>query len=118
MDQDNVPEKAKGKTDSGLDQNLAGLLCYLFGLVTGIIFMLIEKENRFVRFHALQSIFVSVALIIVNTLLNFVPLLGFILSFFVTLGAFILWIFLMMKAYQGHMFKLSIFGDMAEKQLK
>jgi len=112
------PNAPQGKTGSGLDENVAGLLCYLFGIVTGVIFMIIEKENRFVRFHALQSILVSAAVIVLNIALNLVPLLGLLLSFVLSAAAFILWIVLMVKAYQGQMFKLPVIGDMAEKQLK
>lgn len=118
MEKNEESGREKGKTASGIDENLAGLLCYLCGFVTGIIFMLIEKDNRFIRFHALQSIFVSVGIIILNWFLNLIPLLGFIISFFIMLGAFVLWIVLMTKAYQGQRYKLPIIGDMVEKQLK
>lgn len=117
MDRHEQSGKARGKTSSGIEENLAGLLCYLLGFVTGIIFMVIEKENRFVRFHALQSIFVFTAIIILNFVLNFIPFLGTILSILVSLATFALWIILMMKAYQGQWFKLPIIGDMVEKQL-
>lgn len=118
MERNEQTERAKSKTSSGLDENIAGLLCYLCGFVTGIIFILIEKENRFVRFHALQSMFISAAVIILNLILNLIPLLGLIVGFFIMLAAFALWIVLMVKAYQGHWFKLPIIGDMAEKYLK
>jgi len=118
LETDDRPNAPQGKTSSGLDENVAGLLCYVFGIVTGVIFMLIEKENRFVRFHALQSIFVSAAIIVLNIAVNLVPLLGMLISFLLSAAAFILWIVLMVKAYQGQMFKLPIIGDMAEKQLK
>ena len=109
------PEKTTG---SGLDQNLAGLLCYLLGFITGIIFLLIEKDNRFVKFHALQSIFISVAIFIVNMVLSVIPLIGWLVSLLMSPLILILWIVLMMKAYQGKMFKLPIIGDMVEKQMK
>jgi uncharacterized membrane protein len=118
LESNDEPKTAKGKTESGLDANIAGLLCYFFGFITGIIFLLIEKENRFVRFHALQSIFVSAAIIALNIVLNVIPLLGLLLSFIVMAAAFILWIILMVKAYQGQWFKLPIIGEMVEKQLK
>jgi len=118
LETDDRPNAPQGKTNSGLDENVAGLLCYVFGIVTGVIFMMIEKENRFVRFHALQSIFVSAAIIVLNIAVNLVPLLGMLISFLLSAAAFILWIVLMVKAYQGQMFKLPIIGDMAEKQLK
>lgn len=108
----------KGKTSSGLDENFAGLLCYLFGFITGIIFLLVEKDNRFVRFHALQSIFTFAALFVVNMVINVIPLLGLLISILLVPISLILWIVLMVKAYQGKWFKLPIIGELAEKQLK
>ncbi|HIW33528.1 MAG TPA: DUF4870 domain-containing protein [Candidatus Paenibacillus intestinavium] len=112
------PTGTKGKTETGLDQNIAGLLCYVLGFITGIIFLLLEKNNRFVRFHALQSIFLSVAIVILNILLNLIPVLGVLLDSIISLASLVLWIVLLVKAYQGQWFKLPIIGDMAEKQLK
>lgn len=111
-------ETKKGKTSNGLDENLAGLLCYLFGFITGIIFLLIEKDNRFVRFHALQSIFTFAALFVVSMVINVIPLLGLLVSILLMPVSLILWIVLMVKAYQGKWFKLPVIGDLAEKQLK
>ncbi len=105
------------KTTTGLEQNTAGLLCYLAGFVTGIIFIILEKENRFVRFHAMQSIFISAALFALNIVLSFLPIIGWAISLLISPVAFILWIVLMVKAYQGKWFKLPIVGNMAEKQL-
>ncbi len=105
------------QTSTGLDQNIAGLLTYLAGFITGIIFIILEKENRFVRFHALQSIFISVALFALNIVLSFIPILGWILSLLISPLAVVLWIVLMVKAYQGKWFKLPVIGNMAEKQL-
>ncbi len=100
----------RGKTSTGLQANVEALLCYLGGWVTGLIFILIEKENSFVKFHAWQSIGVSVAMMI----LSFIPL----INIFAWILSFVLWIFLMWKAYQGQMLKLPVIGDFAEKQSK
>ena len=105
--------EAKGKTSMGMDPNVAGLLCYLVGWISGIIFLILEKENKFVRFHAMQSIVTFGALTIVNLFLFWVPILGWLLGVL----AFILWVVLMVKAYQGQMYKLPIVGDFAEKQV-
>ena len=96
------------KTSTGLQENVEGLLCYLGGWITGLIFFLIEKDSKFVRFHAIQSIAVSVVLFV----LGFIP----VVNFFVWILSVILWILLMVKAYQGQMFKLPIIGNYAEKQ--
>ncbi|WP_066187646.1 MULTISPECIES: DUF4870 domain-containing protein [Gracilibacillus] len=106
-----------GKTSGGLDQNVAGLLTYLAGAITGIIFLIIEKENRFVRFHAMQSIFVTVGLFIVSFVLGLIPILGWLLLLFIGPLTLVLWIVLMVQAYQGKYFKLPWIGDMAEKQV-
>lgn len=101
------------KTSNGLNQNIAGLLAYIAGVVSGIIFLVIEKENTFVRFHAYQSIMVTVGLFILSIGLSFVPLVGWIISLLLAPVGFILWIVCMYKAYQGEVFKLPIVGEMA-----
>lgn len=107
--------KDQGKTSTGLQANVAGLLAYLLGVITGIIFYLIEKDNKFVRFHAMQSIVVFGALFVLSMVLNFIPVIGWALLPILGLLGLILWIVLMIKAYQGEYFKLPIAGDIAEK---
>ncbi len=104
----------RSKTSTGLTENVAGLLCYILGFITGIIFILIEKENKFVRFHAMQSIILSGGLFILQIALMMVPFLVMISSL-VGLAGFILAIFLMYKAYQGEKYKLPVIGDIAEQ---
>lgn len=101
---------------TGLDRNVAGLLCYVLGFVTGIIFFVIEKD-KYVRFHALQSIFTFGTLFILNYVLLAIPIIGWIGNILLAPLTFILWIVLMVKAYQGETFKLPVFGELAEKQL-
>ena len=105
---------AAGSTTS-LEPNIAGLLCYLVGWITGLIFILIEKENKFVRFHAMQSIVVFGALNVVAIIFSFIPVVHVILGTIVGILGVILWIVLMIKAYQGEKIKLPIAGDIAEK---
>ncbi len=105
------------KTSTGMTQNLAGLLCYLAGWITGLIFFLIEKENRFVRFHAMQSLITFGGLGVLLFILSFVPILGWLVMMGLYVVGFILWIVLMVKAYQGEMFKLPVIGDLAEKNI-
>lgn len=104
------------KTASGLQENLAGALCYLFGWVTGVIFFLVEPKNKFVRFHAVQSIALTVALMVIYFVLFIIPVIGWIISMLLGLAFFVLWIMLMLKAYQGKMYKLPIIGNFAEQQ--
>ncbi|MFC1968855.1 DUF4870 domain-containing protein [Chloroflexota bacterium] len=110
--------ESKGKTSMGLEPNLAGLLCYVLGWVTGLIFFIMEKENQFVRFHAMQSIVVFGALMIVSIILSFIPFIGWVIGWLLGVLSFILWIILMLKAYKGERYKLPWVGDFAEKQLK
>ena len=105
------------KTSSGMNQNLAGLLCYLFGWITGLIFFLTEKENRFVRFHAMQSIITFGGLTAIYFVLGFIPIIGWILIPFLLLAQLVLWILLMVKAYQNELFTLPVVGDLAEKNI-
>lgn len=106
---------ADGKTGMGMEQNVAGLLCYLLGWVTGLVFFLIEKENKFVRFHAMQSIIVFGGLTIISIVLSFIPFLGWIVSMLLSLVALVLWILLMIRAYQNLWYKLPWVGNLAEK---
>ena len=122
------------KTSMNLEENVAGLLCYLIVWITGIIFYLVEKENKTVRFHAMQSILVFLPITIIGwifvgplgTSISQGSLYGYAypvvtLSIFYYIGIliyivmFILWLILMFKAYQGEKFKLPIVGDIAEK---
>lgn len=109
--------EVKGKTSMGLEPNLAGLLCYVLGWVTGLIFFILEKENQFVRFHAMQSIVTFGALTVVSIILSFIPFIGWILGWLLSVLGFILWIILMIKAYQGQRYKLPWAGNFAEKQV-
>ncbi|HEX8818190.1 MAG TPA: zinc-ribbon domain-containing protein [Terriglobales bacterium] len=107
-----------------INDNVAGMLAY-FTIIPAIIFLLIEPLNRkpFVRFHSFQSIFFVVALVmihlgigIISHIIPFLFLLFLPLQAIVSLGAFIVWIVLVIKAYQGQMFRLPIIGDMAANQ--
>ncbi|MBF0705537.1 DUF4870 domain-containing protein [Alkalihalobacillus hwajinpoensis] len=107
------------KTSSGMEENVSGLLTYVLGFVTGIIFLLIEKENKFVRFHAMQSIVVFGTLFVASLVMNVIPIIGSLVSLLILPPlSLIVWIVLMVKAYQGQMYKLPIVGEFAEKQLE
>jgi uncharacterized membrane protein len=107
--------KDLGKTSTGITPNVAGLLSYLLGLITGVIFFLIEKENKFVRFHALQSIITFGFLMVLGVALPFIPVVGLVVMPVLWVLNLIIWIVLMIKAYQGEFFKLPVIGDIAEK---
>ena len=105
------------KTALGLDENIAGLLCYVLGWITGIVFLVLEKENKFVRFHAMQSLATFLPLFIISMVIGIIPIIGPIISTLITLLGLILWILLMYKAFKGERFKLPVVGDFAEKQI-
>jgi len=106
------------KTSIGLDANLAAALSYLVGFVTGIIFLVVEKENRFVRFHALQSTLVFAVIVAIDILLQIVPLLGALVVIFLVIPASaVLWLVCMFKAYQGEEFKLPVIGQIAADRI-
>ncbi len=115
------------KTSLGLEENIEGALCYILGWLTGIIFYILEKDNKFVKFHAKQSILVFFPLWILGIIFSgwffwswyFVGVwfIFQVISWIIWIIMLILWIVLMLKAYQGEMFKLPIVGDIAEKGL-
>lgn len=121
------------KTSMNLEENVAGLLCYIGTWITGIIFYLLEKENKKVRFHALQSIIVFLPLTIIAPILGWlgspkvsygggftysydpgIPALIW-LSWLFYLLIFILWIVLMIMAYQDKEFNIPVVSDIAKK---
>ena len=115
-------------TNTGLPSNLAGALAYLLGPLTGLIFLVIEKEDRFVRFHAAQSIVVglfviaaSLALTLVTAVLGVIPILGWIIGLFLSLGfaflVFVGWVLLMFRAYQGQEWEVPVASAYARKLL-
>ena len=105
------------KTSIGLAENVAGLLCYVLGWVSGFVFLLIEQENKFVRFHAMQSLIAFGAITFIGVVLGWMPFIGAFFSYVIGVLSFILWIVLMVKAYQGTRYKLPWAGDLAERWL-
>ena len=94
-----------------MDVNLAAALSYVLGWLTGLIFFVIEKESKYVKFHAMQSIIFSVAWTILSILLV-VTVVG---PMFLGIVGLVVWVICIIKAYSGEMFKLPVIGDMAEK---
>jgi len=109
-------------TQSGLSENVAGLLCYLLGWVTGLIFYFIDKRP-FVRFHAAQSIVVFGGLMVIRIVLSMMFVaggaaglsVGFGLLWLVSILGVVLWILLMIKAYQGEKFRIPLAADLADQ---
>jgi uncharacterized membrane protein len=130
----NSPPGPTGKSSTGLDENIAALLAYIFGWVSGLVFYLIEKDSKLVRFHAMQSILfcvlvavLGIALWIVTFMLVLVAamvpdvmeslfgLLATLVWLVFSIAGLIAWILCVVRAYQGQFFKLPVIGNMAEK---
>jgi uncharacterized membrane protein len=107
----------KNKTALGIDENIEGLLCYVLGWITGIVFLVLEKENKFVRFHAMQSLGTFLVLFIILVIIGMIPFIGWIISILISIFMLILWLFLMYKAFKGERYKLPIVGEFSEKQI-
>ncbi len=103
------------KSSTGLPAHVAGVLCYLLGWVSGLVFYLIEKQSDFVRFHATQSIIVFGALTIVSIFVQAVPFLGQLVGALLSLLGVALWIILMIKAALRERYKLPWVGDLADE---
>jgi uncharacterized membrane protein len=119
------------KATFGLDENVASAACYVLTWVTGIIFFVMEKDNKTVRFHAMQSILTFLPLMILIWIFSAIigmmvfgaGLLGAwaifsVLTTLIWIIMLLLWLFLMYKAYQGEKFLVPIVGAIAESQVK
>jgi uncharacterized membrane protein len=114
---------AQTASSAGLEDNVAGALAYVT-IIPAIVFLVLEPFNRrrFVRFHSFQCLFFAVAwclLWIVLSIIAHIPFFGWLTILvwpLVSLAGFVVWLILVLKAYQGQMFKLPVIGDMAEKQ--
>lgn len=113
-------------TSTGLAPNVGGALAYLLGPVTGLAFLVLERESHFVRFHAAQSVATSALLIalsfalsILASVLAFVPILGWIVALLVSVGvaflSFFLWLYLMWQAFQGRSWRAPVAGRLADR---
>ena len=102
-------------TSTGLDEKIAGMLAYILGWISGIVFLILEPNNKYVRFHAFQSIIVFGALTVVGVVLGWIPVLGTIIYILISIGAFILWIILLVRASQGQKYQVRWAGPLAEK---
>ena len=130
----NPPSGQVGKSSTGLDENIAALISYVFGWVSGLVFFLIEKDSKLVRFHAMQSILfcvlvavLGIALWVVTFLFllvgamlpdimgSLLALLGTFIWLIFSVALLIAWILCLVRAYQGQFFKLPVIGNMAEK---
>lgn len=106
--------KPEAETTVGMSPNVAGLLCYVLGWITGIIFVVLEKKSTFVRFHAWQSIMTFGVLFVVWLIVSWIPIVNWV----VWIITAVLWIILLIQAGTGKMWKVPWAGNWAEKQAK
>ncbi len=109
------------KTATGLQENVAGLLCYVAWWISGLVFFLLEPDNKFVRFHALQSIIAFGALTLAGIVvgwITWIPFIGWIIGAAFWILCIVVWIICMVRAWQGQMFKLPWAGNLAEKYMQ
>lgn len=107
----------KINTALGLEENIEAVLAYLLGFVSGIFLLIVEKKNKFVRFHAMQSTVLFLCITILNFVLGFIPFIGWMLAGLISLAGLILWLVSMYRAYRGEKFKWPIVGEFAEKKV-
>jgi uncharacterized membrane protein len=111
------------------ESKLYGALAYLLSFITGILMLFIKPEDKFVKFHALQSILLGIVAIVLSILLSvvsgilwFIPIFGWLLSVaassLLSLVFLLVWLFLMWKAYQGEKWKFPVVGEQAEKMVE
>jgi len=112
-------EKLTGEagTSTGLSPNVAGLLCYIAGWITGIIFFVLEQRNRFVRFHAAQSIVVFGIITVAGIIFGLIPVAGDVFATIIGIIGFIVWMIMIIKASSGEWYKLPWAGDVAERMV-
>ncbi|MDK2912517.1 MAG: hypothetical protein PWR29_1474 [Methanolobus sp.] len=102
-------------TKIGLAENISGVVAYFLGFITGIVLLVIEKENKFVRFHAAQSTVVFGALFIISIILGFIPIIGWLIELFLPIIGLLLWLYLMFMAYKGNLYRLPVVAEYADK---
>ena len=125
-----APGSAAGASAAGMQDNVAGTLAYVLGFITGIIFLVLEpyNRNRAIRFHAFQSIFLNVGMIVLYIVLSIISMVfGMVIPgvmgllmipvwLVLNLGGFVLWLVMIIKTIGGSKIVLPIIGPLAEKQ--
>ena len=104
-----------GQAGSGLKPNVAGLLCYAFFWLGGLVMLPVEKD-KFIRFHAIQSLVAFGSISGAFLILFWIPKVGWVFSYLLGALALVIWVVMMIKAYRGNRFKLPWAGDFAEKR--
>lgn len=103
------------KTMLGLPENIECALCYALFWVSGIVFLVLERENKLVKYHAIQSIITFLGLSIASFIIGLMPVLGVLAQILLAIGIFILWLYLLVRTYEGVKVTVLFAGEMAEK---
>jgi len=109
---DLVPDKSS----TGMEPNVAAGVSLICGWITGLIFFLIEKDSKFVKFYAIQAIGLSLIMVVAGVF-NIIPVLGQIVFLVLALAVFVMWIICLINAFGGKIFKIPLIGDFAMKQV-
>lgn len=109
--------EAKKTSEPDTNQRFLAAVTYLLGFITGILFLMLEKKDRFIRFHAYQSTALFGVWFVVYIIVGLIPVIKLILTPILFLGALAVWIFLMFKAFSGESYKFPYAGEWAEKQV-
>ena len=103
----------KNKSTSGVPQGIAGVICYFIPLVGGLVFLFLEKENKLVRFHAVQSILLWIVFLLVLAIFSWIPIIGWLID----IAVVVLWLFTMYQALMEREFMLPAIGGIAKRQV-
>ncbi|MBN1835064.1 MAG: DUF4870 domain-containing protein [Spirochaetales bacterium] len=107
-----------GRSSLGMSENVAALLAYLFGWLSGLIIFLLERESPYVRFHALQSLITFGALSLIISIFSRIPVVGVLVAVAGGIATFVFWILGMIKAYAGELYRFPLVGDIAASQIR
>ena len=107
-----------GQSSTGLNSNIAAVLAYAFGFASGVVLLVVERKDGYVRFHAMQSTLTFAIVMVTALILGSLPIAGRFLTGLLTLLAGVIWFVLMFKAFTGQRYKLPYVGEIAERQIR
>jgi len=110
--------RGRSRSGTGLEPHLAATIAYVLGAITGLTLLVLEKQDRYVRFHAMQSTITFLSVAVLHFILIGVPIIGWALYLPFIVGVALLWVLLMYNAFNGKMYKLPYIGDFAEQQTR
>ena len=107
-----------GRSSLNMNENIVALIAYLFGWVSGLIIFLLEKESRFVRFHALQSLTFFGGMSLILGVLGRIPVIGVVIAIVGAVLSLGFWIIGMINAYRGELYRFPVVGDFVARQIR